>query len=229
MGVPQSSVPQPESESAAPGTVDPGAAHSSALGATERRQKALRSTAWDMVRSMAVIIGLVVVVLWMLPNSPDIQQPEVDLAKAAAGAQERVDYRPVVPELPEGWRVNATRVDTAYAAPTWTISYLSPRGDRATVVQTEPVVKAWTEKALGKARQGQVATVGDVRFVGYDELAGISGDAWVWITDERVIGVVGPLSLNDRSVLLQAIVDDIARQDRADGPGQDAQDPDQAQ
>ncbi len=127
----------------------------------ERRRRSLRTTVRDMVLSMLVIVGIVVVWNFLVPRPERVLQPTVDVANAASGAVERLGFAPAVPQgLPEGWRPTQAQVLVdARGVRTWSLRYDTPDGGYAGLKQAEGADDRWEQV---QTAQGEESGTRDV-------------------------------------------------------------------
>ena len=143
---------------------------------TGRRTAHLRKTVWDMVRSMAVVLALVfVIVLLAWRPTPDAVTV-IDPGPALASAQQQADFTVAVPSgLPADWRPTSARWEPSPESgdlPVLHIGYVTPTDQYGQVSQT----RAATERYLIEQTSGGVPT-------GTREVA---GSVWQeWQADDR--------------------------------------------
>jgi Protein of unknown function (DUF4245) len=99
-----------------------------------------RETVGDMVRSLGLVVGVVlvlaVVVAVALPDGEPV--PEFDYAEAVEGARQQVAYELVAPdELPDGWRVTSARVRPTPDGTVWSLGLVTRSGDFVGLEQTD--------------------------------------------------------------------------------------------
>lgn len=132
-----------------------------------RRPRA-RQTAWDMVRSLAVLAVFLVPVLLFVPRPAEVERRPVDVAAVAAGADE-ADILLPVPDLPSAWEPNAARWDRTGpdGVPTWHVGYVTPAGAYAGLEVARDATRRW----LGETTlEGEPA--------GTQEVAGVTWDVY---------------------------------------------------
>ncbi len=113
-----------------------------------------------MVISLAVVIGCVAVVLLFLPRPGAVEQPPTDVAGAAAGARERVDFPVPVPAVPDGWTPNAARLDPGPdGVPTWDVGWVTPSDQYAGLRVAGDATDRWLRDVT---RSGELEGVQDV-------------------------------------------------------------------
>jgi hypothetical protein len=115
-------------------------APSSDVQPTGRPNARMRQTIGDMVRSMAVVLGVVaVIVLFTLRPQPDPVKV-VDAAPVVALAAAQASFPIGVPtSLPEGWRSTSARWEPTEAsgeAPVLHVGYVTPSDQYAQVTQS---------------------------------------------------------------------------------------------
>lgn len=120
------------------------------------------STVADLLRSLAVLLGVVGLIVVLVPRPSAIPQPPFDVASAARAAT-GLSFSPVVPSgLPAGWRATGASVAAAPdGLPTWRVTYVTPSAAFAQVEQAAAVTPAWLA-----ARTGGGAPIGAVAVPG---------------------------------------------------------------
>lgn len=97
-----------------------------------------------MVISMAVILALVAVVVWLLPRPNQIEQPAVDVANAAEGNAAALSFAPAVPDGPSGWTATSANVNRSTdGVVTWHVGYRSDEGQYLALEVAEDTTKTW--------------------------------------------------------------------------------------
>jgi hypothetical protein len=131
--------------------------------ALARRRRGLRQSAWDMVRSMVVVIAVVVALVLLVPRPNEVVQPEVDVASAAAAAKGRLGIQVAVPAgLPAGWSTTSASVQTGTdGVLSWRVGYLTPSGQAAGIIQGVRPTAAWEgAQVIDGAPRGSAAIDG---------------------------------------------------------------------
>ncbi|MEJ5946253.1 DUF4245 family protein [Pseudokineococcus basanitobsidens] len=120
-----------------------------------------RQTARDMVISLAVIGAFLVPVLLLVPRPSQLEQPPVDVAGTAAGARERVDWPVPVPQVPDGWRPNAARLEQPGPddVDTWSVGWVTPSDDYAGIRVASGATGRWL---TATTRSGELEGTQDV-------------------------------------------------------------------
>jgi hypothetical protein len=125
---------------------------------TGRPNARLRQTAWDMVRSMAVVL-VVVFVIVLLAWRPEPEAVKVvETAPTVALAAREAEFPVVTPTgLAEGWRPTSVRwepTEESESEPVLHIGYVTP-ADQYAQVSVAPVV---SERFLGEQTADGAAT-----------------------------------------------------------------------
>lgn len=111
-----------------------------------RRRRGLKRSAADMVRSMAVIVGIVAVIVLVVPRPSQTPQRSVDVAMVARGAALSLSFSPAVPQVPAGWTATSAEVrNSADGITTWHVGYLTADGHYASIEQAAKVTPRWEE------------------------------------------------------------------------------------
>ena len=119
-----------------------------------------------MMISMAVIVGLVVALLLLVPRPNMIPVRSLDVASAVSAGQTELGFIPVNPTLPEGWTARAANVqrDTD-DLPTWHLTYTTPSGHYVGVQQTAKATAAWEARQVTDGPEQGSQTIGDHEWI----------------------------------------------------------------
>ncbi len=98
-----------------------------------------------MVLSLAVVLGIVLALVLMVPRVNGVTQPPVDVTLGARAAAAEVEFTPAVPAgLPDGWRATSVRTTRSTAdVITWHAGYQTPGGQYAALEQGKDAPTAW--------------------------------------------------------------------------------------
>jgi hypothetical protein len=120
-----------------------------------------RRTAADMVRTMAVIVGVVAVLVLIVPRPNEVTQPDVDAAAAARTARIGLGFEPAVPVgLPSGWAARtATSLVGTDDVEMWSLQYRTPAGDYGSVRQARDATPAWEARQVTDGREDGTVTI----------------------------------------------------------------------
>jgi hypothetical protein len=131
-----------------------------------RRRRSLNTTSRDMLLSMAVIVGLVLVLLLIVPRPNKIPERTLDVASAASAAQSELGFAPANPVLPDGWVARAADVQRGTDdVPTWHLTYTTPSGHYAGVQQAAKATPAWEARQVTDGPENGTVTVGGFNWV----------------------------------------------------------------
>jgi hypothetical protein len=109
-----------------------------------RRGRSSRSVA-DMIRSLLVVGGVVVVLVLIVPRPSAVTQPPIDVTGIAQGARASAGFTISVPQgLPTEWRATSARLlDGTDDVQTWHVGYQTSDGQYAAVEQAKDATAVW--------------------------------------------------------------------------------------
>lgn len=127
-----------------------------------RPRRSLNTTARDMLISMAVIVGLILVFVLLVPRPNQIPARTLDVTAAAAAATEELGFAPADPTLPAGWVARTADVQRGTdQIPTWHLTYTSPSGRYVGVQQAADATDRWEARQVTDGTdQGTIAVGG---------------------------------------------------------------------
>jgi hypothetical protein len=133
-------------------------AHERELAREQSRQRAAerRRATWpNMVGSLLVVLGIVVGLLLLVPQTNAIVQPPVDVRMGARAAAEQVEFTPSVPTgLPTGWRATSVRTTRSTGSVlTWHAGYMTADDQYAAVEQGKDVPLEWLRSQTNRGRE----------------------------------------------------------------------------
>lgn len=157
-----------------------------------------------MVRSLAAVLGAVLVILWLTPRPDQDPVTVIDYGVPLQQARSAAPYDIVAPEgLPERWRPTSARTTSSAEGVVWHLGLVTPQ-DRYAAVAQRPASPAAVSIAAGTGRDEGGA-------------AGIAGSAWqrrvrddgersLWRADERtIVAVTGDASWAELEQLAGAL------------------------
>jgi len=125
----------------------------------DHRGRGLKKSVADMLRSLAVIAGIVAVLVLVVPRPNSVPLVAVDVVATAEGAAKTLGWQPAIPQnLPAGWKAtNAYVNNSGEGILTWHIGYLTADGHYASLEQAAKVTARWEEilTSGGTSRQPQ--------------------------------------------------------------------------
>lgn len=128
----------------------------------EKQRKRLRQTVRDMLLSMAVVLGAVLLLVapwnWRTPDPVK----EVDPAPVIAGAVDAYDWPVLAPvDLPSGWRATSARIETAGdGQPVVVLGWVSPATQYVGLQQSPTAMTDFVPSVTLKGVQGDDVTIG---------------------------------------------------------------------
>lgn len=112
----------------------------------------------NMVRSLVVVLGIVLAVIFMIPRTSSVPRPAIDVTANAAAVAGSTGWAVEAPVgLPGTWRATAARYDTTnQPLPTWFVGYQTPSGAYAALSQAVATDPEWLAGVTGRgARTGE--------------------------------------------------------------------------
>jgi hypothetical protein len=114
-----------------------------------RRRRSLNTTSRDMLISMAVIVGLILIFLLLVPRPNKIPERTLDVPAAAQNATSELGFSPAVPSLPAGWTARTADVQRGTdQLPTWHLTYTTPSGFYVGVQQAAKATADWENRQV---------------------------------------------------------------------------------
>ena len=106
----------------------------------------------NMIRSLVVVLGIVLVVIFMLPRTSTVPRPPVDVTGNAVAVAGETGWAVEAPQgLPGGWHPTAARYDTTnQSVPTWFVGYQTPSGAYAALSQAANTGPEWLSAQTGR-------------------------------------------------------------------------------
>ena len=137
--------------------------------AARRRAERQRASWQSMVMSLAVVVGIVVALLLLVPRVNSVTQPPLDVAQAVSPARQVVGFTPSVPQgLPEGWRATSVRTARSTAdVLMWHVGYQTPTQQYAAVQQGMDAPAEWVRAQVNRAAKAGVQRVGGAEWTRY--------------------------------------------------------------
>ncbi|MDJ1113428.1 DUF4245 family protein [Microbacterium dauci] len=157
-----------------PETADETAARKAAASQRYRSSKTFR----NLVAAMLVCVAIVAVVYLGVPRGTPEEPAAVDVDTAAASAAEAVGHAVLVPEAPEGWRVNSARIEGGV----WRVVY-APASGFVRVSQALSVEDDWAAQELGGFAPTGTITIDGIEWDEYDLAAPVDNISYAIATD----------------------------------------------
>ncbi len=140
---------------------------SAAERSAEHRRKSLSTRPKDMLISMTVIVGIVLVLLLIVPRPNKIPTRDIDVASAAQGAQSTLGFTPVNPDVPAGWTARAAGLElkTTDDTNTWQVTYTTPSGTYVGIQQAKKPSKAWESRQVTDGQESGTESIGGIEWI----------------------------------------------------------------
>ena len=131
------------------------------------RRNSLFTTPRDMVWSMAVIVGIAVVILLLVPRPDALPVRSIDVASSATELRPELGFAPAVPRgLDDGWVARDAQVQRGTdGLPTWHVTYVTPSGEVAGIQQAARATPAWESRQVTDGREQGTRSVAGVDWV----------------------------------------------------------------
>ena len=101
----------------------------------------------NLIAALIVTVGVVVVIVFAVPRGEPAARPEVDVAAAAANVESTMGSPVIIPEIADGWQVNAAGLD-ATAVPVWDIVVAVPQQGFVHIAQAFDADVTWAPQVL---------------------------------------------------------------------------------
>lgn len=113
----------------------------------------LRGSVANMIRSMLVIAGITMVLVFAVARVNSISQPSVDVAASAMAVARESGWRIERPVgLPSGWKATSVRyVRGTDGLMTWHAGYVSPDNTYVAIEQTKKATDGWVTAQTNRA------------------------------------------------------------------------------
>jgi hypothetical protein len=140
---------------------------SAAARSEEHRRKSLSTRPKDMLISMTVIVGIVLVLLLIVPRPNKIPERNINVASAAQGAQSTLGFTPANPQVPAGWTARAAGLElkTTDDSDTWQVTYTTPTGTYVGIQQAKNATKAWESRQVTDGQEAGTESVGGIEWI----------------------------------------------------------------
>jgi hypothetical protein len=134
------------------------------------RRRRGRESAGDMVRSLAIVLALVIVVLALtLRHNPPGKPHRIDYRGVLAQARNVAPYDVVSPVgLPRSWTATSARTSGSAASFAWHLGLVTPDGDYAAVEQSDGDPQSFVTGFVGHGSRAGTATIHGQRWRRFD-------------------------------------------------------------
>jgi hypothetical protein len=127
-----------------------------------------RKTVNNLVYSLLVCVGLVLVIALAVPRADDSLLPEVDYRVVATQAQSSSEHILANPELPGSWSSNRAETDTSGGVSSWNIGLITPSNEYIGITQGFDANETWLSQQLRQSAASSTITVDGIEWTVYD-------------------------------------------------------------
>jgi hypothetical protein len=127
-----------------------------------------RKTVNNLVYSLLVCVGLVLVIALAVPRADNSLVPEVDYSAVATQAQSSTEHILVNPELPGSWSSNRAETDKAGGVSSWNIGLITPAKEFIGITQGFNANETWLSQQLRQSAASSTLAVDGVEWTVYD-------------------------------------------------------------
>jgi hypothetical protein len=127
-----------------------------------------RKTVNNLVYSLLVCVGLVLIIALAVPRADSSLVPEVDYAAVAAEAQSSSEHTLANPELPGSWSSNRAEADESGGVSSWNIGLITPANEYIGITQAFDANETWLSQQLRQFAASSTITIDDVEWTVYD-------------------------------------------------------------
>ena len=138
--------------------------------AQDSRNYRMRKTLSNLVYSLLVTLGLVLLIVLIVPRNDTPRHQDVDFASLAQSAQPEYSQTLAAPLLPAGWRSNYAeiRTRTADGVSSWEIGFLTPKDQYIGLAQGLDANPSWVAPELKFTAAHSTTVIDAVTCTAYD-------------------------------------------------------------
>jgi hypothetical protein len=187
----------------------------------QRRLRRQRQTTKNLVASLVVSLGIVLLLVLVVPRPAGNQVASIDWTVVASQSAESAPGPLIVPVLDATWQANRADLRQSGVVTEWTVGLISSTGEFVSVVQGFGADRSWvSDQVLGQADSGEVSLgaspEGQVSWIGFDRsavanpgnrvfaVATPTADGWVIVsgmTETSVTAVAADISTHNITFL----------------------------
>ncbi|WP_411721555.1 DUF4245 domain-containing protein [Mycetocola sp.] len=127
-----------------------------------------RKTVNNLVYSLLVCVGLVLIIALAVPRADNSLVPEVDYGAVATQAQTSSEHTLANPELPGSWSSNRAETDKTGGVSSWNIGLITPSKEYIGIAQGFDANETWVSQQLRQTTASSTVTVDGVEWTVYD-------------------------------------------------------------
>lgn len=121
----------------------------------------------NLIAALLASFAVVAVVIWGVPHGEAPERPPIDVAAIAADVEETTGHDVLVPEVPDGWLVNAAQLESGEMA-AWTIAYVPSETGFLRLAQGFSADETWAAQMLGGAAPRDAMTIEGISWDVYE-------------------------------------------------------------
>lgn len=193
-------------------------AETEARKAENSRNYRMRKTVNNLILSLLVTVGLVLVIVLIVPRSDVSHVPKADFVGLSAAAQPAVEQIIAVPELPAGWTSNYAEFRRESGVRSWQMGFLSAKETSFVgVTQGLNGNETWVANLLKNSAATHTEEISGVEWTVYDnrgsaERLGNSAYALTTTAGDSTYVLRGNASDEEFAAIASALAPDIARE-----------------
>ncbi|UWF78074.1 MULTISPECIES: DUF4245 domain-containing protein [Microbacterium] len=149
-----SRAPRIVAELGRPETPDETAARKAEASQVYRSSQTFR----NLIAALIVTVGVVAVIVFAVPRGEPAPRPAIDLSAVAADVESTMDREVLVPEVADGWRVNAAELDSG-ATVVWDIVMVPAKRGFVHVAQAFDADARWAPQVLSGVAPTDAVTI----------------------------------------------------------------------
>lgn len=146
--------------------------------AQDSRNYRMRKTLSNLMYSLLVTLGLVLLIVLIVPRNETPRHRDVDYASLAKQAQPDYSQQLAAPLLPEGWRSNYAEIRTSSAdkVTSWSVGLLTPADDYIGLDQGLDANASWVAQRMANTTADRTTEIDGVTWTVYDNRDSTSED-----------------------------------------------------
>lgn len=137
--------------------------------AENRRLHRVRQTNRNLVYSLLVCLGLVVVIVALVPRGTGPVATTIDYRQLAAQAQRSISEPLLAPAVPAGWNTNAAELRVSDRVTSWYVGFVTPGNGYVGYNEGLRANDTWLSDLVNGARSDSVTTIGGHPWRVYDQ------------------------------------------------------------
>ena len=122
----------------------------------------------NLVYSLLVCVGVVLIIALAVPRADNSLIPEVDYSAVAAEAQSSSEHPLANPELPGSWSANRAETDKTGGVSSWNLGLITPSKEYIGVTQGFDANETWLSQQVRQTAASSTITVDGIEWTVYD-------------------------------------------------------------